>query len=210
MTHRFYPEVREAYRLVQEGAIGDVVFLRDCVYEHFGFLNSPNWYLDPQHAGAGIVLSSGIHLVDRVLWFAGEMPSCVRGSMSNSFLHHSVEDAAQMSLEFPGGRSAQLSFGFLAEPHPLVSDLEIVGTRGSIIVHTWRGYELHTRAGTSVRDWYTDHPHMEKVLVGLRGEVAEFCRAIRNGEQPWPNVEESTCALQVVMEFYRAARSRVR
>jgi predicted dehydrogenase len=207
MTHRFYPEVLAARRLVDEGAIGEIVLFRDCVLEHFGFIDAPRWYLDPAIAGGGTLLTSGIHLIDRVIWFAGEMPVSVIASGGNRFLHQAVEDAAQIFLSFPSGRSAQLSLGLLAEPHPLVCDLELIGTRGSILVHTWRGYELRTARGTERHDVYSDERHTDKVLVGVRGEVDEFCSAVQEGRQPRPGVEESTRALRVVHAAYRSMTS---
>lgn len=207
MTHRFYPEILEAKRLVEDGEIGEIVMIRDCIFEHFGFLNSPGWYLKRRAAGGGAVLSTGIHLVDRVSWFAGEVPVSVSGFMSNSFLNTEVEDAAQMSLGFPSGKCAQLTFGMLAESHPLICDLELIGTRGSLVIHTWRGYEYRSMHGTKYREIYTSESHTDKVLVGLTAEVKELCSAIFEGRPPRPSVEESTQALRVIATFYRAAET---
>ena len=65
--------------------IGEIVMIRDSILENFGFLNSPAWYLKRECAGAGTVLSSGIHLVDRVIWFANERPISVAGFTGNAF-----------------------------------------------------------------------------------------------------------------------------
>jgi UDP-N-acetylglucosamine 3-dehydrogenase len=207
MTHRFYPEILQAKHIVEDGGIGEIVAIRDCILEHFGFLNCPLWYLQREWAGGGAALSSGIHLVDRVMWFMGELPACVFGSASNPFFGRDVEDAAQIALGFPSGRSAQITCGFMSQPHPLVCDLQVIGTAGSVIVHTWQGYEYHSSAKTEVRAIYTSEPHIQKVLVGLHGEVEEFCGAIRDGREPRPSAEESTRALRVVEAFYRAAKT---
>ncbi|MEO8130300.1 MAG: Gfo/Idh/MocA family oxidoreductase, partial [Bryobacteraceae bacterium] len=183
------------------------VMVRDCVLEHFGFVNSPRWYLDPAMAGGGTVLSSGVHLVDRVLWFLGEMPSSVGGFTNNRFLDQRVEDSAQMTLGFPSGRCAQLTFGLLPEPHPLVCDLELMGTRGSIVVHTWSGYELRSSAGARNCVFYTSETHPEKVLVGISAQVRELCAAIAQDRRPHPSSEESTNAIRVIEAFYRAAKT---
>ena len=207
MTHRFYPEVKEAKQIVESGGIGDIVMIRDCILEHFGFLDSPRWYLERERAGGGTVLSSGIHMVDRVLWFLGEPPASVAGTISNRFFGAEVEDGAQMALRFRSGRSAQITFGLLAESHPLVCDLEIIGTRGSIVVHTWQGYEYRSREGIERREIYTNEPHVDKVLVGICGEVQEICTAICGRREPRPSAEESTQALRVIEAFYRAAET---
>lgn len=206
MTHRFYPEIRQAKQRVEDGEIGDVVLIRDSIFEAVGFLGGPSWYCDKNLAGGGTVLSSGVHLVDRVLWFANRVPTTVSGFTSNRMLGGEVEDTAQMSLGFDAHCAAQLLFGWLAEPHPLVCDLELTGTRGSIVVHTWQGYETRNAKGVTQYPIYTTESHQEKVLVGLRGEISEFCDAVREGREPWPSVRETTRAIQVVESFYEAAR----
>jgi predicted dehydrogenase len=207
MTHRFYPEILAVRRLVEDGAIGEILMTRDCILEHFGFVNSPRWYLQPELAGGGTTLSSGVHLVDRVLWFLDEMPVSVSGFINNRFFNQQVEDSAQMTLGFESGRSAQITFGLFPEPHPLVCDLELIGTRGSIVVHTWSGYEVRSAAGTRQHDVYTSETHREKVLVGVSGEVRELCAALSEGRRPRPSIEESTRPVQVIEAFYRAART---
>jgi len=207
MTHRFYPELREAKRLLDEGSIGQIVLCRDSILEHFGFLQSPPWYLDKRLAGGGTVLTSGIHLVDRLQWFTGQNITHVAGQAGNPYFGASVEDAAQMQLHFRSGLAGQVTFAWMREPHPLVCDLELIGTKGSLIVHTWKGYELHTAQGSTVKNFYDKEPHPQKVLVGVTGEVEEFLGSIRERRAPFPSAQESTEALKVVMTFYKAARS---
>lgn len=207
MTHRFYPEIRETKKRVEDGEIGDLVMIRDSIFEYAGFLGGPSWYRSKQFAGGGTVLSSGVHLVDRVMWFFDGFPVSVSGVMSNAMLGGEVEDSAQMSLVFNSPRSAQLTFGWLAQPHPLICDLEVIGTRGSIVVHTWQGYECRTAAGVRHYPIYTSEPHTQKVLRGLKDEIAEFCTAVRNGREPWPPVRETSRAVQVVEAFYEAAQT---
>ena len=207
MTHRFYPEILEAKRIVEDGGIGEILMARDCILEHFGFINSPRWYLQPELAGGGTVLSSGVHLVDRVLWFLGEMPASVSGFANYRLFNRQVEDSAQLTLGFKTGRSAQITFGLLPEPHPLVCDLELIGTRGSIVVHTWSGYEVRSGAGTRQHAVYTSETHREKVLVGVSGEVRELRAAIAEGRRPRPSTEESARPIQVIEAFYRAAKT---
>lgn len=207
MTHRFYPEIQEAKRIVEDGGIGEIVMVRDSILEHFGFLNSPSWYMQQEFAGGGTVLSSGIHLVDRVAWFLKELPNSVSGYVQRAFLGQGVEDAAQMSLGFMSGRSAQILFGFLREPHPLVCDLELIGTRGSLVVHTWKGYELRCGARTEYHETYSSEPHPQKVLAAICKEIEEFRAAIEEGRSPRPSVEESTQALRIIMAFYKASKT---
>jgi predicted dehydrogenase len=95
----------------------------------------------------------------------------------------------------------------MREPHPLVCDLQVIGTRGSITVHTWRGYEMSNESGRRERIVYTGEAHRDKVQVGIAGEIGEFCASLAEGRAPWPSAAESTRALEVIMAYYRAASS---
>ena len=207
MTHRFYPELREAKKLVDDGAIGSIVACNDCALEHIGFLNTPPWYMEKKFSGGGPALTSGIHLVDRLRWFTGDEVQMVAGAAANPYFGADVEDAGQMFLRFRGGMSAQVTVAFMREPHPLVCDLQVIGTRGSITVHTWRGYDLWNAAGHQEKIFYTDEAHRDKVQVGIEGEMKEFCSSIAEERDPWPSAEESTRALRVVLAYYQAAET---
>ena len=207
MTHRFYPEIREAKNLVEDGAIGDIVACTDCALEHLGFLDLPPWYLQKKFAGGGTALTSGIHLVDRLRWFTGDEVKTVTGSSANAYFGADVEDAAQMFLQFRRGVSAQISLAFMPDPHPLVCDLQLLGTRGSITVHTWRGYDLWNAAGHLEKIIYTGEPHATKVQVGISGEIAEFVASMVEGRAPRPSAEDSTRSLSVIMAYYQSAQT---
>jgi predicted dehydrogenase len=208
MTHRFYPELQAAKALIDSGAIGEIVAANDCILEHFGFLNVPGWYLKKQYAGGGAALTSGIHLVDRLRWFLGDEVQAVTGSAGNPYFGGDVDDRGQMHLVFHSGVSAQITMALMREPHPLVCDLQIIGTLGSLTVHTWQGYEIWNQAGHRTEVVYTNEPHPTKVLVGIKGEIGEFCASIAAGRTPWPSAEESTRALKVIMGFYESSATR--
>ncbi|MCW5977915.1 MAG: Gfo/Idh/MocA family oxidoreductase [Bryobacteraceae bacterium] len=205
MTHRFYPELREAKAQIDAGAIGEIVAANDCVLEHLGFLNVPQWYLEKKFAGGGAALTSGVHLVDRLRWFLGDDVRAVAGRAGNSYFGADVEDSGQMFLYFRSGLSAQITFAFMREEHPLVCDLQVIGTRGSLTVHTWQSYELWNNSGRQRKVFYTQEPHPAKVQAGIAGEVEEFRASIVEGRTPWPSAEESTRAVQAILAYYESA-----
>lgn len=207
MTHRFYPEFRHAKRLVDDGAIGDVLMCTDKIIEPLGFNDLPAWYLDKGIAGGGVVMSDGVHLVDRNCWFAGAPAQQVAGVMSNRYLASSIEDTAQIQLWFHGGVTSQLTMAFMNSLHPMVCDLDVIGTKGSIQIHTWQGYTLHGSKGTESCVIYKDEPHEYRVQVGLRAEIEEFCAAIREGRDPVPTPEECIKVLEIIQAFYTAAET---
>ena len=133
--------------------------------------------------------------------------TAVAGLAANPYFGSDVEDAAQMFLRFERGVSAEITLAFMREPHPLVCDLRIIGSRGSIVVHTWRGYEVWNPSGHREKIIYANEPHVAKVQIGIGGEIAEFCSSIAAGRPPWPSAEESTRSLAVVTAFYKATEN---
>src|SRR5205085_12468597 len=115
----------------------------------------------------------------------------------NPYFGGSIEDAAQMQLRFQSGLAGQVIFAWMREPHPLVCDLELIGTKGSLIIHTWKGYELHAAQGSTVKNFYEKEPHPQKVLVGVLGEVEEFLSSIREWRTTSPSDEISNESLKV-------------
>ena len=61
-------------------------------------------------------------------------------------------------------------------------------------------------AGSRSRAIYTDEPHADKVVEGLRGEIEEFCTALREGRAlVAPVWKRAPWRCRVVESFYRAA-----
>jgi UDP-N-acetylglucosamine 3-dehydrogenase len=208
LTHRFYPELREAKHLIDDGAIGEVVACNDNALDNMAMLDLPPWYLDKSLAGGGAGLTDAVHLVDRLRWFTGDEVVAVAGSMGNPFFHASVDDLGQMFLQFRSGISATVTVTFMRWPHPVVCDLQVLGTEGSLTVHTWKGYDLFTPRRTVHKVVYTCEPHSEKVLVGIKGEFEEFYKSISENRTPWPSAEDSIKAMTILDAYYRAAVSK--
>jgi predicted dehydrogenase len=207
MTHRFYPEMREAKHLVDDGAIGEVLMCNDTIIEPRGSQALPGWYMDKTMAGGGVAMSDGIHLIDRLRWFTGLEAHRVMGSVGNKYFASPVEDTAHMFLWFDHDITAHLTMAFMKASHPLVCSLQLIGTKGSIVVHTWQGYTLHGPSGTEHKVVYQNESHAYKVQVGLEAEISEFASAIRENRSAVPTPEDSLKALQIVAAFYTAAET---
>ncbi len=150
-------------------------------------------------------MSDGIHLIDRLRWFTGSEARRVMGSVGNKYFASPVEDTAHMFLWFDHDVTAHLTMAFMTATHPLVCSLQLVGTKGSMVVHTWQGYTLHGPLGTQHKMVYQNESHAYKVQVGLEAEISEFANAIRENRSAVPTPEDSLKALEIVAAFYNAA-----
>ena len=147
-------------------------------------------------------MTSGIHLVDRILWLMRASVREVEGYFRSSFLGGPVEDEAMMQMTLSNDVAAQIVFAWLPYPHPVVCRLEIYGTQGSLAVETWQGVTWITPQGRKTWDCYpSTMGHVEKVQRGINAEITEFVGSIRENRAPQASGEETLAAFRVVQDF---------
>lgn len=92
-NHRYHDSVREALKIVKSGEYGKIINIRG-VYGKSTIVNVENgWRANREIAGGGILLDQGIHMVDLIRLFAGEIDE-IKSYVSNSYWNLEVEDNA--------------------------------------------------------------------------------------------------------------------
>ena len=70
-NHRFHPALQKARTLVDEGALGPLLFVRGR-YGHGGRPGyDREWRSNPKLSGGGELIDQGVHLIDLAGWFRG-------------------------------------------------------------------------------------------------------------------------------------------
>ena len=101
-NHRFHPALQKARELVDDGALGPLMFIRGR-YGHGGRKGyDREWRADPGKSGGGELIDQGVHLIDLASWFLGNF-SGVEGHASDPVLGH---DGGRQRVPEPadGGR----------------------------------------------------------------------------------------------------------
>ena len=96
----------EAKALVDSGIFGKIVCARG-TYGKAGSTDfSQQWRSDKEKAGGGILLDQGIHMLDLLIYFMGELN--VKKSLVNNYVWHDIpmEDNVMAILSTKDGRSA--------------------------------------------------------------------------------------------------------
>ncbi|MFM8314291.1 MAG: Gfo/Idh/MocA family protein [Deltaproteobacteria bacterium] len=71
-NHRFHPAMLKAKSLIEEGAIGELMYFR-ARYGHGGRIGyDKEWRANPEISGGGELLDQGVHLIDLCRWMGGE------------------------------------------------------------------------------------------------------------------------------------------
>ncbi len=97
---RHSPDIREAKRLIEAGALGDLVTVNG-----MWLADKPDDYFDAawrRESGGGPILINLIHEIDCLRFMVGEIES-VRAFTSNAVRGFEVEDTASISLRFENG-----------------------------------------------------------------------------------------------------------
>ncbi len=204
MTHRFYPEVREAKKLVEEGKLGTPFMAVDHVS-----VPAPDfkrWMFDPVLAGGGVFLENAIHSADRLRWIFGKEVAQVSAACGRAVVEAGAEDHGLAILLFEGGGMASL----VEVVHPSILEcvLEVWGEKGSVRVRTWEGLEV--RLGGERRDIRTRKEGTglwDGIEEGARDEDAHFLRFARGEAEPLVGVESAREDLRVILAVYESSET---
>src|SRR5919202_941138 len=213
---RYAPAYREAHRLVQSGAIGEVTGFRVTYrgdkprsYWTGGYSgrSTGDWRQTWSKAGGGVMIMNTIHDLDAVLWIAGLDVEQVQGLIANTDSPGEVEDYALALFTCSGGAMGSLEAlaalpGGQGPSHPWIN--RIYGRQGQILLPTPWGtgpLALFTR---ETGEWREITP--EATADGRQLVFDEFAAAVLAGSPvPIPG-EAGVKASSVVHAVYESAR----
>lgn len=103
-NHRHHAGIQEAHRIAASGRLGHILWIRG-VYGKAGSLAS--WRADKEMVGGGILLDQGIHLLDLVRMFLGDITE-VKSMVTTAHWDLPLEDNAFALLRNGEGKIAQV------------------------------------------------------------------------------------------------------
>jgi len=128
-NHRYHDSVKEAQRIIQSKALGDIVNMRGVYGKSKIITFSGGWRSRRRFAGGGILLDQGIHMVDLMRFFCGEFVE-VKSFVSNGFWGHDVEDNAYAIMRDEKHRVAILHSTATQWQHRFMLDIAL--TKGAL------------------------------------------------------------------------------
>jgi predicted dehydrogenase len=204
-NHRYHPALRKAKKLHDEGALGEMMFVRGR-YGHGGRIGyDREWRADPKLAGGGELIDQGVHLIDLARMFLGYFTQ-VEGFAKTYFWDMPVDDNAFLLLRTLNERTAALHVS-CTEWKNLFS-FEIYGQSGKLHAEGLGG-----SYGVERLAWYRMLPEMgppettiwefPRADTSWRLETAEFLEDIRLGREPSATLDDARHTLTVVAEIYK-------
>ena len=207
---RFFPAVVELRRMIAEGHLGEVKFVR----ANFSFRRPPEraeGRLTDPSLGGGSILDVGVYTISfATMIFGGERPEKIHAQ--GSLLSTGVDDLAVMTLTYSRGRIAQLSCSI---SYDMSCDAVVCGTKGELrLPHPfWCPTRLDSPEGvydkeTISKEYPLPKPHIPgnyPNCTGLRYEAQEVHTCLKQGkrESSVMPLDESLVVIEVAEEVMR-------
>jgi predicted dehydrogenase len=203
---QYWPEVQTVRRLIDAGAIGDVVTARaSTFFPALGafYEGDRPWRFDLAAAGGGVAIDTGSHWIRPLRVWLGEANEVVAAL---GYPHRGMEGESlcRALMRFDSGVvasfDAMLATGAIA-PAPLFT---VTGTTGELTVEgsgwvkcydgtDWRGTKVGEQGG---------------YLQSYEHEWADFVAVVRDGAPPAVPPEYALGELRCALAMYRSAESR--
>jgi predicted dehydrogenase len=209
-NHRFHPAVLKARKLVDEGAIGPLLYVRGR-YGHGGRPGyEKEWRCVPEISGGGELVDQGSHLVDLSRWFLGDFVN-VTGFVPTYFWNIPVDDNCFLALSTAQGQVAWLHASwtewknlFSFEIFGRDGKLQIDGLGGSYGVEKITLYRMLPQMGPpETTTWEFPFPDRS-----WEEECLEFFAAIAERRRPVGDIIDAKANLDVIDRVYRSQGSK--
>jgi predicted dehydrogenase len=204
-NHRYHRAFRKARELVDDNALGELMFLR-ARYGHGGRLGyDKEWRADKALSGGGELIDQGVHLIDLARWFLGDF-SEVHGHAQTFYWDMPVDDNGFLLLKTPAKQVAFLHASctewkntFSFELYGRTGKIDINGLGGSYGTERISYYKMAPEMGPP-ETFVWEYPMADD---SWEFEFAEFLQDVQLKRAPAPGLKDATAALKIVEEVYR-------
>jgi predicted dehydrogenase len=205
---RFHPGIIKIKQLLNERTIGDVV----CVHAHWGeYL--PDWhpwedyqnsYSAREDLGGGVILTL-CHPIDYVQWLFGEITSvsAIAGSLSG--LSVSVEDVADVLLQFKSNIIGYIHLDYVQRPKS--HWLQITGCKGRIKWDNDDGIVRLYKADSECREDFPLPDGFERNTMFVN-EMQHFIGCVQDREKLLVDLSDGIKTVKVVLATKQSISER--
>lgn len=204
-NYRFFPQVQTAKRLIDEGVIGQPIFLRTF---HGGFLGGAYmdtlWRFNAQSVGGGTLIDSGIHYVDMLLYLGGDVESVQAYTATVRKEIFTAEDLAIATCQFRSGALGSIGSSWSVRPAGEEPLFTIFGTEGSMVAHADLTV-FSDKLPDKKRVYPSERPGVYGATFGY--EIEHFADCIATGQPTLMPGEEGRRDLAFVLAAYESVRT---
>ncbi|RLG29553.1 hypothetical protein DRN97_11695 [Methanosarcinales archaeon] len=199
---RYFPSVQKAKELLDDHAIGELLYVRGWIGNSGWQLNN-SWFSNPDIAGGGTLLDNGSHLLDIYRWFLGEVKEC---SGYTARMYHpidpSLEDNAFGTFKFMNGTHAFIQSSWTEWADYMY--MEIYGTEGYIRIDNRNPNCKVIHGKRDGSEFVYDYSKLPPQSYDV--EFKEYMKAMLNQSHPMPTGFDGLRAVQMAHGIYESSR----
>jgi len=205
-NHRYHRAMRKAKQLVNDGVLGDLMFIR-ARYGHGGRVGyDKEWRSRPELSGGGELIDQGSHLIDLSRWFFSQEFVEVQGFAHTYYWNMPVDDNGFMLLKTTNHQTAFLHASctewknlFSMEIYGRIGKLEIFGLGGSYGVERVTWYKMLPEMGPpETTTW--EYPMSDNSWAT---ELAEFYDDILMNRSVNTGLMDAYESLKIIQYIYK-------
>jgi predicted dehydrogenase len=194
MSTRFGDGMRSLFTAVRSGALGDLAWAIDRIWFQLEPDQIAPWYFDRRASGGGVLVTNGVHALDRLSWLLNEPLELLSVDLRTLAAGRAVEDAAALQLITPSGIGVAVSL--LWAPYAVPpSAIRVTGTRGTGVVRGDGSWSIAVDGGEQRGPATGERVPFER-------QWAAFRSVAMGDADPEPGVRQVEQALTLVEEAY--------
>ena len=191
--HRFHPPIIKAKALLDDGALGTLVMIRNRFSGLFAGVEK-RWFSDKEIAGGGTLLDTAIHSIDLYRFLAGEVTS-VSGRLATHLPGIAVEDTAALVLQSESGAMGVIEASWATPGGQNI--VEIYGTKGACFIDYNDGsLKVHDAAAGTTEN--LDPGDGDR----FQSEIDHFAACVRTATPPSVTGFDGLRAVEIAAEVY--------
>ncbi len=193
LNERYDPVHERIKQMIDEGTLGHILCIR---IDHNQNVRLPegHWIKSRARLGGGVLIGSGIHRVDLLRWFGGEVAQVANFQVYQPERMEG-EVGVVMSVLFESGCIGEVTALWAVRKAPWYEGVWVYGTEGSVYRLNdlfWDSSDGYVKLDTPEADSFTE-------------ELRHFGQCILEHRQPLTSGEEARRSLEVVLAAYRSA-----
>lgn len=173
---RFCDAIKKGKEIVESNDLGVIQFINTTNRGR----NPGGWFIDSELSGGGAVLDHTVHMVDVVRWYTGSEVISVNAQIDTMFSDEVIDDAGIIDLVFDNGIHMTHDCSWSKnQKYPTWGDvtIELVGTKGSLIIDAFKDYFLsYNDEDPSIQEYFSgndmNYELIEDFIAGVKGEQA--------------------------------------
>ncbi|TNJ67846.1 Gfo/Idh/MocA family oxidoreductase [Paenibacillus hemerocallicola] len=192
---QFFAEHVAAKALIQSGELGELVEISDRRCGAYFRESRPEWFLDKERSGGGVVINLGSHSIDRIQWMTGSRIVKVKAKLTHYGQRGNVEGSGSLFMETSEGVPVHATIG--GYDNAPENETVLLFTKGTLRIRQ-RKELLLSKGGA-----YEPVP-VPKLADPFIGQWTALLDAVEHGTELTISGEYGLSVLEVVEAAYRS------